>query len=342
MNNTIALPRLAELLASSAKIDIAESEKFIKAFFAHIEDALAVSENVTVKGLGTFARSSNPETPVVFTIDPELAAAVNQPFDMFEPIAVGDADIPETAVADVPDNTTMPSVEPVANQPVAEIVMDKTTATDRAENADATTSPAPISEPQQAQYYEEYKGIPLEMEESSPRNHTFAWSALAFIIGLILGAVMAYFGHDNLSHLFENDVRETQDTASEQTVTAIAVAIEPVDIEDVANDTVPESKPEQEVSEPKELPQITATAEVYDTVTPNRFLTTMARQYYNQMEYWVFIYEANADKLGNPNRIKPGTVVKIPARSDFEKDADRGQTLNRAKRLAGEIYDRFQ
>ncbi|MDE6702631.1 MAG: HU family DNA-binding protein, partial [Muribaculaceae bacterium] len=85
MNNTIALPHLAEILAKTANVNREEAEKFIKAFFSHIEDALAVSENVTIKGLGTFTRTSEAEQPIVFTIDPELAAAVKQPFEMFDP-----------------------------------------------------------------------------------------------------------------------------------------------------------------------------------------------------------------------------------------------------------------
>lgn len=341
MNNTIALPHLAEILAKNANVTRDESEKFIKAFFSHIEDALAVSENVTIKGLGTFTRTSDAEPPIVFTIDPDLSAAVNQPFEMFEPVAVGDADITEPIVADVSGNASKTSTETSVNQQKESIINIETIGGEKQETADSPTSPDSPSEPQPTQYYDEYKGIPLEMEVSSPRNHTLTWSILAFLIGLILGAVMAYFGYDTLRNLFDDNENYNEYLKPEPCVTTAVEVVEPL-AEEVVEDTVPESNTEPAPAAPKELPRIETEIQVFDTVTPNRFLTTMARQYYNQMEYWVFIYEANSDKLGNPNKIKPGTRVIIPKRSDFEAEGNREQTLNHAKRLAGEIYDRFQ
>lgn len=58
-----------------------------------------------------------------------------------------------------------------------------------------------------------------------------------------------------------------------------------------------------------------APAEVYETVTPTNYLSIMARRHYGAQVYWVYIYEANADKLGHPDRIAPGTRVRIPDRS---------------------------
>ena len=41
----------------------------------------------------------------------------------------------------------------------------------------------------------------------------------------------------------------------------------------------------------------------------------MARRHYGAQVYWVYIYEANADHLGHPDRIAPGTRLLIPPRS---------------------------
>ncbi|MDE6702593.1 MAG: hypothetical protein K2K00_02825, partial [Muribaculaceae bacterium] len=299
-------------------------------------------ENVTIKGRGTFTRTSEAEQSIVFTIDPELAAAVNQPFEMFEPIAVGDADISEPMIADVPENTSETPIETSVNQSKESIIKTDTVVDEKQETATTPTPPDSQIETQSTQYYEEYKGIPLEMEVSSPRNHTLTWSILAFLTGLILGAVMAYFGYDSLCNLFGNNENYNEYLKPEPCVTSAVESVETLVVEEVIEDTVPESKAETEPTAPKELPWIKAEAQVFDTVTPNRFLTTMARQYYNQMEYWVFIYEANSDKLGNPNKIKPGTRVIIPARSDFEPEGSREQTLARAKSLASDIYNRFE
>ena len=79
-----------------------------------------------------------------------------------------------------------------------------------------------------------------------------------------------------------------------------------------------------------------------DTVKRTRFLTTMARQYYNQMLYWVYIYEENKDKLGNPNVIKPGTTVVIPDIRKYLKNDTDSVNIEQAKLKAVEIYAPYQ
>ena len=73
-----------------------------------------------------------------------------------------------------------------------------------------------------------------------------------------------------------------------------------------------------------------ASKEVYDTIRPTRFLTTMARQHYGQMEYWVFIYIENADILGNPDRARPGTVVRIPDLKKYVSSGSDSLNIERA------------
>ena len=49
-----------------------------------------------------------------------------------------------------------------------------------------------------------------------------------------------------------------------------------------------------------------------DTVTVKRYITHMAKDYYGDRNFWVYIYEANKEILGHPERTLPGTVVQIP------------------------------
>lgn len=107
MNSKITLPRLAALLAERADISKRASEEFIKSFFGSIASALDDGDSVKVKGLGVFKsvkveerKSVNVSTgeeyiipahnKVTFTPAKELAAAVNAPFDMFEPVELSD------------------------------------------------------------------------------------------------------------------------------------------------------------------------------------------------------------------------------------------------------------
>lgn len=107
MNEKITLPGLTQLLALRSGDTKKQSEDFIKEFFAIISNVLAEGESIKIKGLGVFktigveARKSvnvstgeDHEIPahrkVVFVASKELAALVNEPFDMFETVEIGD------------------------------------------------------------------------------------------------------------------------------------------------------------------------------------------------------------------------------------------------------------
>ncbi|MBI4309422.1 MAG: LysM peptidoglycan-binding domain-containing protein [Candidatus Omnitrophica bacterium] len=49
------------------------------------------------------------------------------------------------------------------------------------------------------------------------------------------------------------------------------------------------------------------------TVQKDDTLQKIAKKFYNSYGKWTRIYEANKDKLKNPNFVKPGTVLTIPA-----------------------------
>jgi nucleoid-associated protein YgaU len=46
-------------------------------------------------------------------------------------------------------------------------------------------------------------------------------------------------------------------------------------------------------------------------------LSGIAKKFYGKTSKWTVIYKANSDKIKNPDKIKPGTVLVIP---DIEKD----------------------
>ena len=49
------------------------------------------------------------------------------------------------------------------------------------------------------------------------------------------------------------------------------------------------------------------------TVLKDDTLQKIAKKFYNSYGKWVRIYDANKDKIKNPNFVKPGTVLTIPA-----------------------------
>ena len=55
-----------------------------------------------------------------------------------------------------------------------------------------------------------------------------------------------------------------------------------------------------------------STGERTYTVEKGDNLSTIAKQFYGKASAWPRIFEANRDQLDDPDRIKPGQVLKIP------------------------------
>lgn len=339
MNETITLGRLAEMMAASASIDISVAEKFIKAFFAHIEDSLAVSEDVSIDGLGTFFRLSQPDTPISFTPADLLVKVLNEPFEMFTPVAIGNAEFNG-------EPTTIQEVEDVAiGEPVAEISErlqpEESEVSVTAEcdskileslTSEVVSTKAPDINDEEVTPSVKEADIESEFDYDIRPSHMGLWLTLVMLIGLVLGGLAGYFGHDKIYNAI--------------CVSSVSHDLPPYD--SVVSDTKPDviienivdSMPYDTINKVN-IPLEVEKSEIYDTVTSQRFLTTMARKYYGQMEYWVFIYDANSDVLRDPNRIKPGTRVRIPDLSDFSENETPVKTLERAKHMGREIYERY-
>jgi len=48
------------------------------------------------------------------------------------------------------------------------------------------------------------------------------------------------------------------------------------------------------------------------TVKPGDSLSKIAQQYYGDMKKWKDIFEANKDRIENPDLIQPGWTLRIP------------------------------
>lgn len=63
-------------------------------------------------------------------------------------------------------------------------------------------------------------------------------------------------------------------------------------------------------------------------------LSKLARKYYNNTECWVYIYEANRDKLKNPDFIPEGITLRIPRLTTEQTDAGNAESMKKARILA--------
>ncbi len=347
MNETIALSRLAVLLAQKTGQNEAEAEKFIKLFFTQIENALTVSGDVTVNGLGRFFRQVGAS--VDFEIEPQLAATINSPFDMFDAIKLPSGIDAETLnmtktseIEDKLETETVTETETAhnpyiidqhINESVADID-DTTMDIEPKSEPEPSTEQKSITKPDTITETESSTETEVNYESDSPKSIVWQFVAVA-LISMIIGFGIGYlvFKQSDATKMSQGNYAETSMTEySEDTTTVETNTIESINV-DIDSDTIIEESVDEPLS-----PQVT-----YDVISSNRFLTTMARQYYGQMEYWAFIYQANSDSLGHPNRITPGTRVVIPSKDSFIiKGETPEQTLARAKKLGSEIYSRYE
>lgn len=333
MNRTIALPYLACELAERNHISTNMAEIFIRAVVEIVSDTLADGEQMKIKGLGAFSRTSDGE--IAFTPDASLAESVNAPFSAFESVTLApevnfEDELPEgnpqeiAEVRPIPEETHQEDSEEPADESECNDASETSEApetselTEPAEAAEAAeapeTSEAPenvgeSSSPEPVVYYEEeYSG--------------FSWGTLVtgILIGLILGFVAGYFMQDKIDGWIAGkpDIEAVTDSIPEEKVAA----------DTIAADTIAATS----------IVEAPAPVEVFDTIRTNRFLTTMAREHFGCMEYWVYIYLENRDIISNPNRARPGTVVRIPDIRKYVTSTSDSVNIARAKAKAEEIY----
>lgn len=70
-----------------------------------------------------------------------------------------------------------------------------------------------------------------------------------------------------------------------------------------------------------------------EEITEGIRLTTIAQRYYGKKDFWVYIYEANRDNIVHPDRITPGTIVKIPKVDKRLIDKKNPRCIQKAREL---------
>ena len=72
-----------------------------------------------------------------------------------------------------------------------------------------------------------------------------------------------------------------------------------------------------------------------EKVKPGSRLMQISRRWYNEPAFWVYIYEANMDKLSSPQQLPEGTTLQIPdLRATVHKGMSRDKALQDAQKRA--------
>lgn len=403
MNNIVNLSQLITRLAKVTATDPNTARRFLRSFFATIEEALADGETVEIKGIGTFRRCDDPAvgTPgtVGFAPDEEFAADINRPFAVFEAVELADGlteeDL-EPAPEEMPVVGTAPAETPAAERAVEEpAAVDEPVIVESAVETpiEETASDEPILEEEPAEEvsvdaepeveapvegehkapWEIYGKGPFFEEEKKPKtivetveesvtaadfaktepadepevaadeheeesgrsgNRMWIWLAAA---GIVLFGVVGY-----LAAVLATPIPSYGDDYEPEAVAADTATMSETVTEPVApTEPDPAAAPIPATVETAPAPAPAAKEPRYDTVTSKRYLAIMAREYYGKSIYWVFIYEANADKLSDPNKVSPGTRVLIPDKESLPGSTD-AERLSIAEKKQAQILGRYK
>lgn len=368
MKEKITFQQLAELLSVSTGGSQATTEAFLKELFSIIGNAVENGEKATIKGIGSFMLSMD-NSDIEYAPDKDLAESINMPFSCFEAVEIDD-DTPDLNI-DTTDLTITDSEnhnqehhsnikDPVASEEdsksepepdpkteiEAELQLDNQEIPDddSESETDAKETSIPICQDKSEQdtvlatseIHETIDQLNTETctdTESDYNEPTTPSSKPRFVIGIILGFILGFLCATTILYTKPDILLRTNDN------TELTHINEPSDsIIDCTTENPNDSINNDSIVSVSEFDEIIA----IDTVMTTRFLTTMARKYYNEMMFWVYIYEENKDKLGNPNTIKPGTTVAIPDLRKYGIHNSDSVNLKKAKLKAVEIYAPYQ
>ncbi len=360
MNNgkVITLAQIAETIRKSTDVPVNEVEKFVVALTEEIAMRLAEGEHVEVPGLGTFAVVNTDDGQILWRPDDTLQQEVNAPFAFFEPVELADG-VTENTLQQIPDQTSdngdrnslsaAPSVdeanvEEAANEVAPSVVAIET-------EPETEPEPVPVDEvleqtPEEVES-ESVENVPeqnnvaieetfqddsQELVPEQPKGR-FGWLELllGLAIGLVVGFIAAVYSPNPQLIPIRSALSGSDETEAVDIDSLLEEASSTLDV--LAAETAPEvvhpNADTATVPEPIAQPKVEKT----DTVTSTRFLTTMARQYFGDYHFWVYIYLYNKDIITDPDRIAAGTVVRIPDASVYAIDASSPASIEKAQSL---------
>ncbi len=242
----------------------------------------------------------------------------------------------ESVVEDVVEETVEEETVVTTETPAEETTeaIEEQPATETVVETEETTAETPATE--------EHVFTP---KEKRPFN---AW--LVALITIAIFAVLLVGAFFFLQH----KIVSWADSLLEKTQTTEVVVDETTeeiaDVEAIAEEAVEEEvTSEEEVVTEETVVEEEVAAPVDETIyeftefigneklTQGSRLTWLSRKYYGAPDFWVYIYEANKEKIPNPNDIPVGTTIHIPQLPADWIDTHNEESMQRARALHNKI-----
>ena len=322
---------LADLGADLTNEEPAETETNVEEPIAEVSDAESKEETIA-----EVSDAESKEEPIVEEPDDESKE---------EPIVeVLDAESKEEPIVEVSDDES--KEEPIVEVPDAESKEEPIVEVPKVEK---------IETPVDTQKVSEVNGETKKKEEKKEKPFrgwlvacitVLSLIILLFICGLFLQNKIEEWadmlnGQMNAEQAMADNEATPQDEALSATANAAVFADESSDsVANTADEAVGNGDSSALAETPKALPQTDFYKERiytefigFETVREGSRLTWIAKKFYDNKELWVFIYEANKDKIKNPSTVTVGTQLKIPALPDELFDPNNMKAQHLIKKL---------
>ena len=364
-NKKVTLQELADVISAQSGATKRFTDSFLRELVVVIQEYLEKDGVVKVKGLGTFkllwieARKSvnvaTKETiilPAHYKLSFTPEEAIKQELNIAENIVSGGASVIKDAEDEV-EPIESEVEEPVVVEKVVEEVSKEESATEPVVPAAPAATSAPVSASAATSV------LASASENTAKKSHKALVSIIIILVLIILG-LAAYIFVPNLEgklmSLFTTLKQSNLEVVSVPSDSAV-VEDSVVDTVEVAVESVPAEKPAEEPSveapvkdELPAEPMITVdnytpsvaknapTREVVTVIDGSR-LTMVAYRAYGHKAFWVYVYDANRDRLKRPSDVEKGMQLRIPDLPKSLVNSKDQRCLDKAYELARK-YDK--
>lgn len=362
MAEHLTLVSLRRALSARGGVSEKVADDFLNALLGSIQEGLVKDGHTTINGLGTFklqdvpARESvNVATGERFTIDGYRkvvfvagtsrtgagtgAKKADEPIDPMQKLGEQAEEIKDILSELNAMGTEGKGLSPeTTKQPETPKAPKKPKATKAANAAATPQAPQAPADPEPPQTK------PTGDQTKKPFNPWLTGLITIGVFAMLL--VIAYFivrhqivmWADGMRTSIEQRVN-TEPTKPEAPV--IDVPAEPAETAEVAQE--PEPKPEPEQQKPA-LPsfyydeqRVFTEFQATETVGQDSRLAWVAKKHYGEKALWVFVYEANRDRIKNPDQVMPGMQLRIPKLPKELRDVNNPDT----KALLDRLSDKY-
>lgn len=347
MDKKITLQELADVISAQSGSTKRFTDSFLRELVVVIQEYLEKDGIVKVKGLGTFkllwieARKSvnvaTKETiilPAHYKLSFSPEESVKQELNTFVNVVSGGAAIIQEA-----ENEADPIEDAVENVNVTEVSIADT-ATEEcveeiAEEKAEEKSAEPVVTPEEAVAETKLEDNKEKVESSKKTNKGLV--TIKVLLVVVILCLCAYIMIPNIEGKLMGLIKPTIHETKFDVVTA------PADTVVVEKDTVKVEEVETEpmITVDNYTPSIAKNAPTREVVTviDGSRLTMVAYRAYGHKAFWVYVYDANRDRLKRPSDVEKGMELRIPDLPKSLVNSKDQRCLDKAYELARK-YDK--